>query len=57
MDNKYIVNPIKLDIAFPFPYKYVEYKLKKKTDKTFEEVLKQVVLEKRGKILDLGKTR
>lgn len=49
MNNKYIVNPIKLDIAFPFPYKYVEYKLKKKTDKTFEEVLKQVELEKRGK--------
>ena len=57
MNNKYIVNPIKLDIAFPFPYKYVEYKLKKKTDKTFEEVLKQVELEKRGKILYLGKTR
>lgn len=44
-----MVNPIKLDIAFAFPYKYVEYKLKKKAEKTFEEVLKQVELEKRGR--------
>lgn len=49
MDKRYVVNPIKLDIAFPLPHKHFEYKFKRKADKTFEEVLKQVELEKRGK--------